>query len=290
MAARRADMTSSLTIMTIILLCMCSLPGILSMDFTQSFAVVNQYGHTVTIFGSGIYAGDSYFKAPISIGTDICVLFVVVPLFVAAYMRRAREDTTVNKLHLLALYATGLYYAASISLGVKYNQLLLVYIALLGCTLFGMFMMFRRIDIETTDCPLTRGLAVFLILTGIALIVAWLPDIIPTLTGRPLPLIGVYTTEITYVLDMGIVAPLCLVCLQMLRRRDPVGTAILAAILKLCIVSGVMVIPQTVCQYLSGTDVPLPALITKSATFAVLAIFAFHLERKLYARLSAQQQ
>jgi hypothetical protein len=173
---------------------------------------------------------------------------------------------------------------------VKYNQLLLIYIALFGCTLFGVFMVFREIDLETTDCPLTRGLAVFLILTGIALIVAWLPDIIPTLSGRPLRLIGVYTTEITYVLDMGIIAPLCLVCLQMLRRRDPVGTVILAAMLKLCIISGIMMIPQTVCQYLSGADVPLPALITKSASFVVLAAFALHLERKLYARLSVQQQ
>ncbi|HKG69509.1 MAG TPA: hypothetical protein VKA92_11620, partial [Segetibacter sp.] len=46
-----------------------------------------------------------------------------------------------------------------------------------------------------------RGVYIFLILTGIALFVAWLPDIISSLINkRPLALIETYTTEVTYVL------------------------------------------------------------------------------------------
>lgn len=49
----------------------------------------------------------------------------------------------------------------------------------------------------------SNGLSIFLILSGISLFVAWLPDIISSLiNGKSLSLIEVYTTEITYVLDI----------------------------------------------------------------------------------------
>jgi hypothetical protein len=245
-----------LSIVIIMMLGICSLLGILSMDFTKSFDVVNQYGDTVAIFGSGIYSGDTYFKAPILIGTDFCILFVVVPLFIQFLTKKKKGNSNINRLNLMALYAVAFYYSASIAFGVKYNQLHLVYIALFGCTLFGMFKIFREIDLGKMNYPLTKGLKVYLVVIGIALIVAWLPDIIPTIfSGRPLQLIGVYTTEITYVLDMGIIAPLCLICLHMLGKKDPIGIVALAAILKLCIIIGIMMIPQPVP---AGIRQPLP--------------------------------
>ena len=275
-----------MSILTVILLCICSLSGIFSMNFNNSFDVVNQYGDTVAIFGSGIYSGDSYFKAPISLGTDFSVFFVVVPLFIITLSRMTKGNSNIIRLKLMSLYAAAFYYSISIALGVKYNQLFLVYTALFGCTLFGMIKFFRQLDLKAMNYPLTKGTKIFLIVTGIALIVAWFPDIIPTLQGkRSLEYIGVYTTEITYVLDMGIIAPLCLVCLHMLGKKDPLGTVILAAILRLFIIVGIMVIPQTICQYISGVDLPLAALITKTASFVVLGVFAFALERKFYPEL-----
>lgn len=208
-----------LGISVILMLFICSILGILSMDFSNSFDIVNQYGDTVTIYGSGIYAGDTYFKAPISIGTDFAILFIVIPLFIISYINKSKSDTIVNKLRLLSLYGVALYYAASIALGVKYNILHLIYIALFGSTLFGIFKIMREINLDNIDFPFEKGLKIFLSISGFALIVAWLPDIVPTLfNGRPITLIGVYTTEITYVLDMGIIAPLCFICLSMLKK------------------------------------------------------------------------
>ncbi|MDD3654001.1 MAG: hypothetical protein PHO01_07435 [Desulfotomaculaceae bacterium] len=280
------NLNDYLSISTIVLLCICSICGIFSMDFSNSFDVVNQYGDTVTIFGSGIYAGDTYFKAPILIGTDMVILFVVVPLFTLSYLKNRQEGSNADKLRLLSYYAVAFYYAVSIAFGVKYNQLHLIYIGLFGCTLFGLFYTARGMNITHTSWLLTNGLKRFLAITGMALIIAWLPDIVPTiLSGRPIPLIGVYTTEITYVLDMGVVAPLCFICLNLLKKGDNVGVIILAAILKSCIIIGIMVVSQSVCQYLSGAELPLPVLITKAASFVILGAFAFHFERKLYARL-----
>jgi hypothetical protein len=60
----------------------------------------------------------------------------------------------------------------------------------------------------------------------------------------------------------------------------------LAAILKLCVVVGIMMITQTLSQYLAGIELPLPVLITKTASFLLLGGFAFHLERRLYRSLA----
>jgi hypothetical protein len=275
-----------LSLVVILMLCVCSLAGIFSLDFTNSFDITNQYGDTVTIFGSGIYSGDTYFKAPIFIGTDFCILFVVVPLFIIAYIKKKKHNSNSDKLNLMALHAVAFYYAMSMAFGAKYNQLHLVYIILFASSLFGMFQTKREIELEKIHTPLTKGLKLFLIVTEIVLIVAWLPDItIALINGKPIPLIGVYTTEITYVLDMGLVAPLCFICISMLKKQEGLGVIILAAILKLCLIVGIMIIPQSICQYLSGIEVPLVSLITKAASFVVLGGFAFYFEQKLYKKL-----
>ena len=89
-------------------------------------------------------------------------------------------------------------------------------------------------DFYTTQLSKTR-LSVFLIISGISLFVAWLPDIITSLVnGKSLTLIEIYTTEITYVLDMGIISPMIFICLFLLKKQDGLGDILLAIILKMC--------------------------------------------------------
>lgn len=275
-----------ITIITILLLCVSSFVGILAMNFSKGYDVINQYGTVVKIFGNGIYEHDSFFKAPISIGTDFCILFVLVPLFIYTYVCNLINDTNISRVKLMSVYAVSFYYAASISFGVTYNRLHLVYIALFTCSLFGMFSVLRTIQINELNFKASIGNKIFLVAAGIALIIAWMPDIIPTVfSGKSLSLIEVYTTEVTYVLDMGIIGPLCLVCLYLLKKDDNLGTLILAILFKACIIVGIMMIPQTICQILSGYEVALPALIGKSASFVVLGGFALYFNKKLYSRL-----
>jgi hypothetical protein len=277
-----------LLIATIVLLIVISVTGVLSLNFSKSYKITNQYGDIVQIYGSGIYAHDSFFKAPILIGSDLCILFVLVPLFICIYFQNIKKPNNKTKLKLMSLYGIAFYYAASISLGVTYNQYHLLYIALFTCSLFGIFSVMREIKIEELNYKVTKGIGVFLILAGIALIVAWMPDIIPTIiSGKSLPLIEVYTTEITYVLDMGIIGPLCLVCLYLLKKKDKLGIVILASLLKACIIVGIMMISQTICQILSGYEVILSVLITKSSSFVLLGGFAFYFNRKLFNGLRA---
>lgn len=282
--------TDYFAIIVMICICVTSICGILSMRFDYAYDFVNQYGHVVKIFGYGIYANDSYFKATISIGTDFCILFVLFPMFFSTYMQYRKKDDTLSEIKLISVYAVAFYYAASIAFGVTYNQIFLVYVLLFTCSLFGMFSHIKRVHV-TQNITITKGLQVFLIISGIALIVAWLPDIISAmLEGDTLSLIGVYTTEITYVLDMGIISPMCFVCLYLLKKKDSLGVVLLAVLLKACIIVGIMVIPQTICQMLSGVELPLPALITKVLSFVALGGFALYFNHKMYYELEKNKE
>ena len=274
-----------LAIITIVLAIVTSVAGLLSVNFTKAYDFVNQYGHTVEMYGYGIYAYDTFFQAPISIGTDICVLFVGVPMFIIAYMNYTKKGDVISRLKLIPIYAAVFYYAASLAFGLTYNRLFLVYVALFSCSLFGMFRHICNIKLEEIAIS-SKGLRLFLILSGIALIVAWLPDVIPSaIKGGTLSLIGVYTTNITYVLDMGIISPMCFITLYLLKTGNPIGTLLLAIILKLCIIVGIMMFPQTICQMASGCNIPIPALVTKSLSFVVLGGFAYYFNWKMYKEM-----
>ena len=290
---KRLDGLDYLVIISIFLLIIITVTGLLSFQTGHSYTTANQYGHAVKIFGSGIYAHDSYFRAPIFVGSDATMLFLIVPLLAIALIRKIRNKTEKSKIFLSAVLAVVLYYAGSIAFGITYNSYQLIYIALFGCSLFAFIISFKSVnsvilpDIQTWKLP-SKGLGAFLILSGIALFIAWLPDIIPTIvSGTTLPLIEVYTTEITYVLDMGIISPLMFICLYLLKKKDGNGQVLLAVILLLCITMGVMLPVQSLFQILAGIQIALPVLVTKVGIFVILAAFAAYFNAKLYKGIKA---
>lgn len=279
-----------LIICIILLLVVITISGLISFETDKSFFFLNQYGDNVKIFGNGIYAHDSFFKAPILIGSDFTMLFIVVPLMIIALIGDIKRRTLKTKLFLIASVSIVLYYSTSVVFGVTYNSLLLLYIALFSSSLFGLIALIKSVNqVElhkfNTKHP-TKGLKIFLILTGIALFVAWLPDIIPTLfSGKSLLLIENYTTEVTYAIDMGIISPMIIICLHLLNKKEGFGDILLAMILTLCVVMGVMLPIQTIFQTMAGIVIPLPVVIIKVGLFVVLAVFALYFDIKLFKNI-----
>lgn len=282
-----------LIIIIIFLLMIISSVGLLSFRTGSSYFVKNQYGDDVRIFGTGIYAHDSYFRAPIFIGSDATMFFLTVPLLVVALIVEVKKRTEKAKLFLNAVLGMVLYYSASIAFGVTYNSLLLAYIALFATSMFALIISMNQIDIgalqRSHGKPLPmKGITVFLIVTGLALFIAWLPDIIASLlSAKPLALIEVYTTEVTYVLDMGIISPLMFICLYLLKKNNELGRILLSILLMVCLIMGVMLPVQTVYQSLAGIELPIQALVTKVGIFVLLAAFAAHFNIRLYKSIEA---
>ena len=270
--------------LVVIVLIVVSIAGVLSWNTGNSFYTVNQYGEEILMWGSGVYARDSYMKAPIFIGTDICVLVVLVPMLIYTMIKGKEDESDIHKIKLMSIFGTLTYYAMSLVFGVSYNRLILLYIILFGASLFMTF--YYALQIKTKSVELTSGMKVFLVLSGIALFVAWLPDMIPTIIkGTSLSLIEVYTTEITYALDMGIICPMCFLTIYLLDRKNAIGTLLISFLFHICFVVGIMMISQTACHILAGVKLTIPVILTKSGTFLLLGGFAFYFQRKVFKEL-----
>lgn len=279
------------SILIILLLLIVTLNGVLSFPTYQDYEISNQYGEKIRIYGTGVYAHDSFFKAPIFIGTDFTMLFLVVPLLIITLLKNKRKSEVEAKINLLAMLGVILYYAMSISFGVTYNYLHLIYIMLMGVSFYLFFGLLLNLHTQSTVTPplytytITRGMQTFLICSGLSLFIAWLPDIISSLTAnRSLELIEVYTTEITYVIDMGIISPLMFITLYLLRKKSFIGLVLFRMLLRTCEIIGIMLPIQSVFQLISGIKIPLPVLLTKVAIFVALAGFA------LYTDFSVQRK
>ena len=212
---------------TILLVLVVTITGVFSFDPGQSYYAMNQYGESIQIWGSGIYSHDSFFKAPIQIGTDITVLFVVVPLTLYSFTKFRKEQSMERYIQNFGYISALLYYSACLAFGVTYNRLHLVYILFFSTCLFSVNVLlafFYKTENKVVNSFFTKGMEIFLVLSGFSLFVAWLPDIIPTLIkDSPLALIEVYTTEPTYVLDMGIISPLMFVTYYFCKKEKFIG-------------------------------------------------------------------
>ena len=227
--------------------------------------------------------------APIFKGTDCIILFLAIPLLIIALIMNVKKETIKTNLFLTAIIAVFVYYSASISFGIIYNVLHLIYIGIFSCSIYALiigFLLLKKITIKTSVKMYTNGVKVFLVFCGISLFVAWLPDIILSLINKKsLELIEIYTTQITYVLDMGIVSPLIFICLYNLNKDKNIGYILLGIILNMLTLVGIMVIIQAVFQIMAGINLPIEAIITKIGIFVVLGLIALYYEVKLFKNI-----
>ena len=277
-----------LDVLIILLLLLVTMVGISSFHTSHSYEFVNQYGDRIQMWGAGIYAHDSYFKAPIFIGSDFTILLFIVPLSMVTFLRTRKEQSVEHFIQSFGIVSLLLYYSASLAFGVSYNRLHLVYIALFGVCFFRAGMLLAKLHTtgirqeKVCSYHFTKGMKTFLLVAGLSLFAAWLPDIlISIVNGTSLELIEVYTTEITYVLDMGIISPLMFLTYYLIRRDNFIGYVFLRMIFKVCMCIGIMLPIQSVFQLLAGISIPIPALMTKVFIFVVMALFAAYFEYRI---------
>lgn len=268
----------------IIILLIITITGIQSFEIEKSFFVTNIYGQTIQLFGNGAYFYDSYFKAPIFIGTDFTILVLVLPALIGTLIWINIKPSLKNKLVLISLLGVIFYYSISIATGITYNYLFLFYISSVILSWISVFMLIKDLDLNqlVLKTPI-KGYTIFLIITGIALFAIWLMDIIPTLlNGSSLSLIETYTTEVTYVYDMAFISPIMFLSYYLIKKNDGFGTVLLASMLVLCTVMGVMLPIQSAFQFVANIDIPIPVLIIKVGVFVLLACFSSVLSYQLF--------
>jgi hypothetical protein len=265
-----------LTILIAVLAVAQSGAGLWMQGGSGPFAFTTLHGQTVQMSGQGIYQYDTFFKAPILRGTDALTLFGCVPLLLVA-LELYRRGSLRGHLLLAGVLAFFVYNAASLALGVAYNNLFPLYVAYFSASLFAFILAFSSLDsqalAESIRPGLPRvGIAVLMFVSALALLFAWGSDIVGALLTGGVPDIASYTTEATYVFDLGVIAPLSVLAGILILRRAPLGYSLAAVLLVMLPIVGAMVTLQTVFQTQAGITLSVGALIGKMGSFVLLAL------------------
>ena len=264
--------------------------GLFWPDGGSPFPFTTLHGQQVQINGQGIYAYDTTFKAPIFRGTDAITLFVCVPLLIIAVLLY-RRGSLRGQILLASVLAYFLYNSASVVLGVAYNNLFLVYTAFFSASLFAFILSLAAIDLQSLPARVSagfprRGMAGLMFVAGLAVLFAWLGDIVSALLRGTVPEIASYTTEVTYAIDLGIIVPASILAGILLLRRAPVGYLLGAILTILLAIIGVLVATQTVFQSMAGITLSPGQFAGKAGSFMILSLVAVYMIARLFRAIS----
>jgi hypothetical protein len=192
-----------------------------------SFTTVR--GETVEIWGQGLYKYDTPIGATGFTAADVITIFLAIPILLISFLMY-RRGSVRGGLLLAGSLSYFLYNYTSMGFGAAYNNLFIVYTVIFGASLYGLIVMLLSFDLRTLPshfkAQLPRnGIGIFLIISGIILSLIWIVlSIVPALlANKAAPEAYYYTTFITGIIDIGIVAPALILGGVLIRRGAPFG-------------------------------------------------------------------
>jgi hypothetical protein len=252
--------------------------------------VVTARGQVVDVYGTGLYQHDSWLIGVGNRGTDAVTLFLEVPnllVALAAYRRRSLRGTVV----LVGVLGWLLYYYASMSLYTAYNRAFALYVVAFGLALFAAPLALRSIDAAAFAAmfpgrPSRRVLVGYLGCLAAVLTLAWVPALVSAaVTGDVPTRLDVYSTQVTWALDLGVVVPAVAATGWLLHRGAVFGPVAATAMLSLNVALGAALAAQGVAQLSAGVAVRPGEVIGAMASFAVMTVVAGALLLRLLRRL-----
>lgn len=253
--------------------------GLVGSDEGNSYTFTTLRGEPAQIYGQGLYRYDTVFTGAANRATDGVTLFLGIPLLLLATLLY-RRGSLRGGLLLPGTLVYFLYVYASYGLGIAYNRLFVVYILLFSTSLWAFALAFRSIEAQLFSEQVSphlprRGLAIFMLASGLVTLVVWLAPLLDALVRNvPPPLLGPYTTKITDVLDLGIITPATFVSGVLILRQNPLGYLMALSMLVLEIMLAPMIAAQTVSQLMAGVSFTTAEIVGPMAEFIILALVA----------------
>jgi hypothetical protein len=245
--------------------------------------VVTPRGQTVHLAGDGLYRYDTVFTAANNTAADAVVLALGIPLVVTAWLQH-RKRSPRGTLLLTGSLGYLLYVYASYALGVAYNPLYLAYVTLLSASLFGFLAAFAATDraalaaaAADPDLP-HRSLSWFLLTSAAVTAVVWLQPLVAALLQGTAPdLLDVYTTTVTYSLDLAVITPAAALAGLLVRRRQPIGYLLAVPLLVIIVLLLPTISLATALQVAAGISFTPAEVLGPIAGFTVLGVVAARL-------------
>lgn len=233
---------------------------------------ITPHGATVTLDGQGAYR----FNAPVHAWAfraqdGVMALALLVALWAALAMRGARAVAV-----LLAALGFIVYGYASLVFGAALDWVFPAYVAALTLALLALWRAGRDGLRMLTRPELPRGmLAAFLVLAGVGTLAVWLPPLLGDLAaGRVPERMGVQITPVTEALDIGLIAPLCLIAAGLVARGRPLGHVLALPLLGTLLLLLPTIIATVVLQMRAGMELSMAEWTGPVGVFAVFGLLA----------------
>lgn len=209
------------------------------------------------LFIRGLYREPAEF-VPVLQGQDLVTL-IASPVLAVSLLAAVRGSARA-RIVWIGLLGYMLYTYIGASLGYRFNQFFLLYVALFSLTIFTLVTavsctdvagLHRRFDASAPRKPV----AVFLVMIAVMLAVIELGENIRFLTTGAIPKTITDSGGITnfvYVLDLGIIVPLALLSVTFLWRRAPWGYLLAGVILVKGATMGLALLSMELFSVLAG--------------------------------------
>jgi hypothetical protein len=265
--------------------------GFFSPNQGSPFSFTAVRGETVQIWGQGWYRYDTPIGAISFRAGDLITLFLAIPVLIVSFVLY-RQGSLRGGLLLTGVLAYFLYTYISMGFGAAYNDLFLVYILIFSASLFGLILALTSFDVQALPGHFAgtlprRGIGIFLVVSGVILSLIWLLlSILPALfQSKAPPEAYYYTTFMTGILDIGIVAPALLVAGVLILRRAALGYLLASTMLVFTSILGPNLTAGGTIQVLEEV-ITIGQAMAFTVPFVILALIAVGLTVRLFHDLS----
>lgn len=191
------------------------------------YETVNFRGERITVNARGLYYWDTLSSAAQMQANDLVALVLGVPLLLVGYFFSMRGSLR-GRLLLAGSLGFVLYTYITMCVGAAFNALFLVYVALFSLSLWAFVMSLMDVKIDELPSRFTESLprksiAALLIFAAAFLGLAWLGRIAAAMKPGAVPELENATSMFIQAMDLGLVAPACVVAAVLLLKRRPWG-------------------------------------------------------------------
>lgn len=191
------------------------------------YETVSFRGERITVNARGLYYWDTLSSAAQMQANDLVALVLGVPLLLVGYFASICGSLR-GRLLLAGSLGFVLYTYITMCVGAAFNPLFLIYVALFSLSLWAFVMSLMDVKIDELPTRFTEGLprkciAGLLIFAAAFLGLAWLGRIAAAMKPGAIPELENATSMFIQAMDLGLVAPACVVAAVLLIKRRPWG-------------------------------------------------------------------
>lgn len=239
--------------------------------------------------GAGVFLSNVYRDNPSliaqAVGQDFISLVVVLPILIISAVFASRGSLRARFVWLGVL-AYLVYTYASFAFDLRFNSLFMVYVALLGCSLYaliGGLSTANMAEIKTyfTEKTPVKAVSIYLAVIAVLFYFIWLSEIVPAIIAGKIPQniqdSGTPSNAV-YVLDMAWILPAFAIAAVNLWHKEKLGYMLAGTLLPLLTLLILAVVGMLILQIWEGLAVVGPNAVIFGLLLAItLGMFIWYM-------------